>query len=78
MAEIHVQQKKQSSNLTWVWILVALLVIGALVYYLVYRNQQTQRNTAPADAASQLDPQSRPEKPQREKVFIPVVYMRSV
>ena len=78
MAEIHVQQKKHTSN-TWVWILVALLVIAAIVYYVVARNNNNQ--TAPTvhpDAASQLLPKERPERPRKVRVVIPVVYMRSV
>ena len=79
MAEIHVQTKKQSSNSTWVWIVLALLIIGALVYYMMTRNNQRNATPAsPTNAASQLQPQSRPPKPDRVETVIPVVYMRSV
>jgi hypothetical protein len=78
MAEIHVQTKKHS-NLTWLWIVLALLIIGALVYYLMTRNNQQQTNpVVQPDAASQVYPQSRPPRPERIKTVIPVVYMRSV
>jgi hypothetical protein len=35
MAELHVEPKKHTSNLTWVWIVIALLIIGAVVYFLM-------------------------------------------
>jgi hypothetical protein len=80
MAEIHVQTKKQpTTNAAWVWIVLALLAIGALVYYLMTRNNQEQ--TAPATqpaATSQLNQKTRPPKPERVKIVIPIVYMRSV
>ena len=80
MAEIHVQTKKQSSNLLWLWIVLGLLIIGAIVYYIVSRNnnQQQTNPAAQPNAASQLYPQSRPPRPQRVDIVIPVVYMRSV
>lgn len=79
MAEIHVQTKKHTTNSSWLWIVLALLLIGALVYYLMARNTETQ--TAPVvqpDAASQFKPLARPPRPERVKTVIPVVYMRSV
>ena len=37
MAEIHVEPRRRS--LAWLWILLALIVVGGLVYYfLYYRN----------------------------------------
>ena len=37
MAEIHVEPRHRS--LAWLWILLALVVVGGLVYYfLYYRN----------------------------------------
>jgi hypothetical protein len=38
MAELSVQPKRRA---VWPWILLALLIIGALVYFLVYRNNNT-------------------------------------
>lgn len=37
MAEIHVQPKKKSSS-AWVWILISLLIIAAIVVYVMMRN----------------------------------------
>ncbi len=34
MAEIHVEPRRRS--LAWLWILLALIVVGGLVYYFVY------------------------------------------
>lgn len=48
MAEIHVEPKKQATNTMWIWIVV-VLVIAALVYFLVTRNQASDTTTAPAN-----------------------------
>ncbi|RYZ30977.1 MAG: hypothetical protein EOO10_00870 [Chitinophagaceae bacterium] len=80
MAEIHVQTKKHS-NSAWVWIVLALLIIGAVVYYMMTRNNNNQQQTTPSaaqPAAWRSHPQSRPPRPQRVDIVIPVVYMRSV
>lgn len=46
MAEIHVQTKRRGSPI-WVWILVALLILGTIAYILVWRNNKTnQKNTS--------------------------------
>ena len=34
MAEIHVEPQRRS--LAWLWILLALIIAGGLVYYFVY------------------------------------------
>ncbi|HYD20935.1 MAG TPA: hypothetical protein VEB40_05620 [Flavipsychrobacter sp.] len=78
MAEIHVQSKKQSSNASWIWIIAALLVAAALVYYLMNRNKEQEATPAIPPAASKLEPKVRPQQPQHNEPFIPVVYMRSV
>jgi hypothetical protein len=39
MAEIHVQTKKQTS--VWPWVLIALLVIGALIYFMTRNKDNT-------------------------------------
>ena len=38
MAEIHVAPRRRS--LAWLWILLALVVIGGLVYYFMFYNAQ--------------------------------------
>ncbi|HEY0040112.1 MAG TPA: hypothetical protein VGB71_05575 [Flavisolibacter sp.] len=85
MAEIHVQTKKRSSNSAWLWIVLALLIIGALVYYLMTRDNQSQNNNAVVqpNTSSKLNPeklypQTRPPRPERVETVIPIVYMRSV
>jgi hypothetical protein len=77
MAEIHVQAKKQSSN-SWLWIVIALLAIGALVYYLMTRNNQTEATPVTPGTTSQLQKQQRPPKPAQVKIIVPIVHMRSV
>jgi len=37
MAEIHVQAKKNASS-TWIWILISLIIIAAIVVYVAMRN----------------------------------------
>jgi len=45
MAEIHVQTKKRGAPV-WVWIVMALLILGTIAYILVLRNNKTdQKNT---------------------------------
>jgi bacteriorhodopsin len=44
MAEIHVQAKKNSSS-TWLWILVSLLIIAAIVVYLMMRDNGVNGKT---------------------------------
>ena len=43
MAEIHVQTKKKTP-LLWVWIVAALIIIAAIMYFLV-RNKKAANNT---------------------------------
>ena len=43
MAEIHVEQRK--GGLGWLWLLIALIVIGAAVWYFLTRDQ----TAGPAD-----------------------------
>jgi hypothetical protein len=79
MAEIHVQAKKQSSNSAWLWIVIALLIIGAIVYYLMTRDNQTQVTPATTpNTTSKLEAKPRPPKPASVKIIVPIVYMRSV
>ena len=37
MAEIHVQAKKKAPS-TWLWILVSLIIIAAIVVYMMMRD----------------------------------------
>lgn len=43
MAEIHVEPKKNSTPV-WIWIVLALLVIGALAYFLTRNNNNTDQD----------------------------------
>lgn len=52
MAEIHVQTKKNTGNSTWLWIVLALVAIGAVVYYLINRNKAATTATPSANATS--------------------------
>lgn len=36
MAELHVKHKR--SNLTWLWVLIILLIVAAVIYYLYTNN----------------------------------------
>ena len=46
MAELSVQPKRKT---VWPWILLALLIIAALVYFLAFRNDTTgTENVTPA------------------------------
>ena len=79
MAEIHVQAKKQSSNSAWLWIVIALLIIGAIVYYLMTRNNEAQVTPVPAPGAtSEVQEKPRPPEPVQVKIIVPIVHMRSV
>ena len=52
MAEIHVQTKKHNaSNTMWIWIVLALVIVGAVIYYLTTRNKNAN-NTTPPNAAA--------------------------
>jgi hypothetical protein len=52
MAEIHVQTKKNTGNSTWIWVVLAIIVIGAVVYYLMNRNKAATTTTPPANSTS--------------------------
>ncbi|HEV8283614.1 MAG TPA: hypothetical protein VGQ09_04850 [Chitinophagaceae bacterium] len=43
MAEIHVQTKKKTTPV-WVWIVLALLVLGVLAYVLMRNNKANEAN----------------------------------
>ena len=42
MAEIHVQAKKKTSSM-WFWIVLFLLLIGAIVVYVMLRDNRTDQ-----------------------------------
>lgn len=44
MAELHVQVKKRGVPV-WVWVVVFLIVVGAVALILVLRNNDTTKNT---------------------------------
>ena len=51
MAEIHVQTKRKSAG--WLWIVLGLLVLGALAYLIVMRtNKNEPKNTTNQSAPS--------------------------
>lgn len=53
MAELHVQAKRNSSS-TWVWILISLIIIAAIVVYLMMRDNGTNQRAVskPAQTSS--------------------------
>ena len=54
MAEIHVEPKKQTSNMSWLWIVLVLLIAAAVVYYLVTRNNNADATTVPANTTGAI------------------------
>ena len=58
MAEINVQTKKNQTNMSWVWILLALLVIGAVVYYLATRDKTDDNRPADTNKTSWMLPKT--------------------
>jgi bacteriorhodopsin len=53
MAQIRIEQKR--SGLGWLWVVVALIIIGVLVWYLLGRGtaaNQSPRTTSPATTPS--------------------------
>jgi len=52
MAEIHVQTKKNTGNATWLWIVLAIVIIGAVVYYLMNRNKAATTATPSNNSTS--------------------------
>jgi hypothetical protein len=56
MAEIHVRAKKNNaSNTMWIWIIIALAVVAAVIYFVMRNNEATPNNTTtPAYPTSQV------------------------
>ena len=55
MAEIHVQAKKHPATPIWVWIVVVLVIAGAIAYYLMTRNKTNGNNTPPANTTGYVE-----------------------
>ena len=54
MGEIHVQTKKHSAvSSMWIWIVLALIIAAAVIYYLVTRNKAAG-NAGPANTTGSL------------------------
>jgi hypothetical protein len=49
MAEIHVQPKKKTTPV-WVWLLIALLVLGVIAFILLRNRKTDQTNTVNSPA----------------------------
>lgn len=56
MAELHVQTKKHQSSSPWLWIVLALVVLGALGFYLMNRNKAEDSSTHPATTSGVYSP----------------------
>jgi hypothetical protein len=55
MAEIHVQTKKNTAaSSMWIWIVLALVIVGAVIYYLMTRNKATENNAPPANTTGAI------------------------
>jgi hypothetical protein len=46
MAEIHVEPKKKAATPLWLWIVLALIVLGAIAYFML-RNKKTDTINQP-------------------------------
>ena len=56
MAEIHVEPKKQQATPTWVWIVVALVIIGLVAYFLTRNNNTVNDKTGNRNTTSFVQP----------------------
>ena len=57
MAQIRIEQKR--SSVGWLWLILALIVVGVLVWYLLGRGTaatESPNTTAPAAPSSQVAP----------------------
>jgi hypothetical protein len=52
MAEIHVQAKKNKGSSTWLWILIALLIAGAIAYLIMRNNRENGTNNGNTNKSS--------------------------
>jgi len=46
MAEIHVEPKKKATPPVWLWIVLAVIVLGAIAYFML-RNKKTDTVSQP-------------------------------
>lgn len=51
MAEIHVQAKKKTGS-AWVWIIVGVILIAAIVFFMWRSNQTKKTNTTSQPAST--------------------------
>ncbi|HET9824670.1 MAG TPA: hypothetical protein VFP87_05020 [Chitinophagaceae bacterium] len=56
MAEIHVQAKKNKTMPVWVWIVAAVLILGAIAYALLRNKRTDQTNTGKPNPTSFVEP----------------------
>ena len=54
MAEIHVEPKKNTSGANWLWIVLLILVLAAVIYYFMSRNDTNDTVTPPANTTGYL------------------------
>jgi hypothetical protein len=61
MAELHVQTKKNTaSSSLWIWIVLALIIVGAVIYYLMTRNKGTENTAPPANTTGAIEQEVNP------------------
>ena len=53
MAELHVEPKKQNSSI-WMWILVALVILGVVAYFLLRDNKAGENNNVNGNSTSYI------------------------
>ena len=58
MAEIHVQAKKQTTNTSWVWIVLLIVIAAAVIYFLTRNKDNTpeQNQVTPPNTSSYIQP----------------------
>ena len=61
MAEIHVETKKNTaSSSMWIWIVLALVIVGAVIYYLMTRNKAGENTAPPANTTGAIEQSNNP------------------
>lgn len=56
MAELHVQTKKNNSNVMWIWIVVVLAIAAAVIYFLTSYNKNDRDNAVERNTSSYIQP----------------------
>ena len=56
MAEIQVQTKKTGSSPAWLWIVVVLLIVGAVIYFLTRNKNKDDRTEINRTGTSWVQP----------------------